>query len=570
MRFGGILSGVKVRNKIFFLTIAGIFVFILFSLGGLIVGKSEIRALERMYANDVVPLENLRKIQLAFREIESGMGRAMAGTIKGTEEVKHLKASAKEIDTLWGQTSPRLLAETLSDEKEKFTKGYKGFNGMVNAIESAYLKLSRDNDIEPIKNAYNEWLKFKPIAIQSTDRMAVAQGDVLRHCFTKRIKLINKIRIAAVSGAVIMTVWFIVFTLLIVRSINKPIETIVQAAREVGSGDLTCTINLDRSDEMGVMASELNAMIIKLNKTFRIIADEAENLFQHAEGLSGVSDLLVSGAEDERMQVNTVSVSAEQMSSAITDVGKTTSEAEKMTEASYDAARDGSDIVEETKSSIAELSDSVAGASEAIGNLGDSSNRVGEIVSVIKGIADQTNLLALNAAIESARAGEQGRGFAVVADEVRKLAERTTEATGEVTDIIQTIQAETKSVISRLEKGKLITESAISKAEQAGESHNSIVNSCGNVLGMVQTIASATEEQSVASRQVSDSMGNIAGVINQTVMLSENIRSVASELTSVASQMRNQIESFKTQPEETEMAESVRLDVPGVNETTVS
>jgi methyl-accepting chemotaxis protein len=570
MRFRGIFSGVKIRNKIFFLTIAGILVFILFSLGAYIVGKSEIRALERMYASDVVPLDNLRKIQLAFREIESEMERAMAGTIDGTEAVTHLKASAKEIDALWDKTSPRLSAETLSDEKEKFINGYKGFNGMVNEIESAYLKLSRDNYIEPIKNAYNEWLKFKPLAIQSTDRMVVAQGEALRHCFTKRTELINKVRIAAVSGAVIMTVWFIVFTLLIVRSINKPIETIVQAAREVGSGDLTCTINLDRSDEMGVMASELNAMIVRLNKTFRIIANESESLFQHAEGLSGVSDLLVSGAEAERMQVNTVAVSAEQMSSAIIDVSKNTSEAEKMTEESYDTARNGSDIVRETKSSIKKLSDSVAGASEAIENLGESSNKVGEIVSVIKGIADQTNLLALNAAIESARAGEQGRGFAVVADEVRKLAERTTEATGEVTGIIQTIQAETKSVISRLEKGKLITESAISKAEQAGESHNSIVKSCGNVLGMVQTIASATEEQSVASKQVSDSMGNIVGVINQTLMLSENINSVSAELTSVASQMRNQIESFKTQPNEIETVEPVRTATSGVDEAAAS
>jgi methyl-accepting chemotaxis protein len=570
MRFGGILSGVKIRNKIFFLTIAGILVFILFSLGAFIIGKNEIRALERMYANDLIPLDNLRKIQLAFREIESGMVRVLAGTIDGTGEVKHLKASAKKINTLWDKTSPLLSAETMSDEKEKFTKGYKSFNGLVNAIESAYLKVSRDNDIEPLKNTYNEWLQYKPLAIRSTDRMAAAQGEVLRHCFTKRMELINTVRFVAVSGAVIMTVWFIVFTLLIVRSINKPISTVVQAAKEVGSGDLTCTINLDRSDEMGVMASELNAMIDRLNKTFRIIADEAESLFQHAEGLSGVSDLLVSGAEDERMQVNTVAVSAEQMSSAIIDVGKNTSEAEKMTEASYDTARKGGEIVEETKLIITELSDSVSGASEAIGNLGESSNRVGEIVSVIKGIADQTNLLALNAAIESARAGEQGRGFAVVADEVRKLAERTTEATGEVTDIIQTIQAETKSVISRLEKGKSITESAISKAEQAGKSHDSIVNSCGNVLGMVQTIASATEEQSVTSRQVSDSMGNIAGVINQTVMLSENIKSVAAELTSVASQMRKQIENFKTQPNETAALETAHIKTSGVDEIAAS
>jgi methyl-accepting chemotaxis protein len=567
MKFWGVLSGITIRGKILFLTFGGIAIFVSLSIGANVIGKSEIHHLEQMYVKNLTNLDSLKKIQLIFREVEFRMAASSAGMIPAGESIVHLGQAIKNIDKLWRRAQSSVHSEEFFREHEKFATAYKNFKKMRGPLEEAYRKISDDNDTGPMEAAYREWRTYRVSIFKSIDTMVEIQSELLRKRYLERVTLINRVRILSTAGNGIMTLIFIILTFLIFKSISRPIDTVIKMAKEVAGGDFTCTVDLDTKDEMGVMASEMNTMIDKLNSAFRIITDEVESLFQHAEGLSGVSDLLVAGAEAERMQVNNVAASAEQMSNAITEVGKNTSEAELMTEGSYETARKGSDIVGETKLSIAELSESVAGASEAIGNLGESSNRVGEIVSVIKDIADQTNLLALNAAIESARAGEQGRGFAVVADEVRKLSERTTQATGEVTDIIQAIQAETKSVISSLEKGKLITESAIARAEQTGESHDSIVKSCRNVLEMVQSIASSTEEQSVASKQVSESMSNIVGVINQTVMLSENIKSVSQELTAVASQLRNQIDGFKTRPNETEPLKAVRIETSVAHET---
>lgn len=567
MKFRRILSGITIRGKILFLTFGGIAIFVSLSIGANVIGKSEIHHLEQMYVKNLTNLDSLKKIQLIFREVEFRMAASSAGMIPAGESIVHLGQAIKNIDKLWQRAQSSVHSEEFFREHKRFETAYKNFRKMRGPLEEAYRKISDDNDTGPMEAAYREWRTYRVSIFKSIDTMVEIQSKLLRKRHLERVTLINRVRILSTVGNGIMTLIFIILTFLIFKSISRPIDTVIKMAKEVAGGDFTCTVDLDTKDEMGVMASEMNTMIDKLNSAFRIITDEVESLFQHAEGLSGVSDLLVAGAEAERMQVNNVAASAEQMSNAITEVGKNTSEAELMTEGSYETARKGSDIVGETKLSIAELSESVAGASEAIGNLGESSNRVGEIVSVIKDIADQTNLLALNAAIESARAGEQGRGFAVVADEVRKLSERTTQATGEVTDIIQAIQAETKSVISSLEKGKLITESAITKAEQTGESHDSIVKSCRNVLEMVQSIASSTEEQSVASKQVSESMSNIVGVINQTVMLSENIKSVSQELTAVASQLRNQIEDFKTRPNESEPLKAVRIETSVAHET---
>jgi methyl-accepting chemotaxis protein len=194
---------------------------------------------------------------------------------------------------------------------------------------------------------------------------------------------------------------------------------------------------------------------------------------------------------------------------------------------------------------VREIATTVDDLAKLMMSLGDGSKQIGEIVSVIKDIADQTNLLALNAAIEAARAGEQGRGFAVVADEVRKLAEKTAHSTSEIGNMIKAIQDETDKAVVSMEEGTKKVAVGVDLANQAGDSLHKIVESVQNLQGMVQQIASATDEMSTVSEQISNDIEVIADVSKETSASSTQISQEAVNLSKLSIDLKNEAGHFR-------------------------
>jgi methyl-accepting chemotaxis protein len=547
IKIGTLLSNIKIKYKILFLTIAGISLFITFSVGTVLMGKKQISTLENIYVKKVSPLDKMRKIQLIFRETEFRIAGVMSDMVTGTAAVNHLKESIKEVEALWEETAPALTTEILIKEKEKFEKGFTGFKGLANQIEAAYMKVFYDGETDLMEEVYDEWLEYKPLIFKSIDRMVEIQESSVKNFYLKRKALIDKINFIIVTGSISAISLFIFTTLLLIRSINKSIGTVVESAKEVAKGDLTHIVNLNTKDEMGIMAAEINSMLERLNNVFIAITNEAERIYTHAESLSDVAEFLLNGTNEQKMQVEQVATSTNEMTQTVTEMSRNAADASEVTKRSFDAATQGRNVSEQTKESINRLVASVTEASEAIAGLGKSADEIGEIISVIKDIADQTNLLALNAAIEAARAGEQGRGFAVVADEVRKLAERTAKATEEIAVKIKANQEETEKVILSMQQGREVADEAISTTSDAGEALMKILESSEDAMDKVHRIAAATEEQSAAAEEVSRTMEHTVGAINNTFVLAENVKSVADELVSVATVLKTQIDGFKTQ-----------------------
>jgi methyl-accepting chemotaxis protein len=177
--------------------------------------------------------------------------------------------------------------------------------------------------------------------------------------------------------------------------------------------------------------------------------------------------------------------------------------------------------------------------------LGKRSDETGTIIGTIEDIADQTNLLALNAAIEAARAGEQGRGFAVVADEVRALAERTTRATKEIASMIKSIQQGTNAAVSQMENGVNEVNAGIGEAARSGSALKDIIEHINTITLQVNQIATAAEEQSATTQEISGNIQMITEIIQNTANGAVQSASAAHNLSGLADELQNLVGRFR-------------------------
>jgi len=233
------------------------------------------------------------------------------------------------------------------------------------------------------------------------------------------------------------------------------------------------------------------------------------------------------------------------MSSTVTQVSDNSRQASENAKEAGDLARNGGVVVADTVKVIQGVADATRDTSAKIEELGRSSDQIGQIIGVIDDIADQTNLLALNAAIEAARAGEQGRGFAVVADEVRKLAERTTQSTKEIAQMIKTIQEETKKAVSAMTAGTDKVDAGVESAREAGAALEKIIHSADGVQDMVTNIATAATEQASATEQVNSNMEQIAKMVHQSSIGAQESARACQDLSNLALDLQQLVGRFK-------------------------
>lgn len=258
--------------------------------------------------------------------------------------------------------------------------------------------------------------------------------------------------------------------------------------------------------------------------------DTARGLKAISEELKLSSKQSLQGLQEENAQLEQLSSAITEMSATIDEVSQSTLGAYEQVNKVHETCHDTISIVDSTQTTIQTLADEVSDAASKAENLTGDVNNIGSIMEEIKGIADQTNLLALNAAIEAARAGEQGRGFAVVAAEVRTLANRTQDATENIQSSVLNLQSSlqlwsTVMLENKENADKCTIESA--KVRVAMDNVNEMMNNLGDVTSQ---IASSTEQQSVVSQQITESVHTISEISNQNTLIAEKVDSSGQEV----------------------------------------
>jgi|WetSurMetagenome_2_1015567.scaffolds.fasta_scaffold00031_75 methyl-accepting chemotaxis protein len=335
------------------------------------------------------------------------------------------------------------------------------------------------------------------------------------------------------------------FSQIVIRKILQPLRDTAALTARIAEGDLSVRIESGGNDEIGQVLNSMERMVSNLKQLMGDIKSSADEIASEARQLKSSSDKISVNINAETAQTNQIATSAEQMSQTVIDIAKNTSNIAVSSSEAAKTARNGEEVVNRSINETQKIAAAVSESSGMMIVLGEKSKEIGAIVEVINDIADQTNLLALNAAIEAARAGEQGRGFAVVADEVRKLAERTAKSTAQISEMIGAIQAEIDKAVNSMQGASRRVETGVTLSQEAGTALSAIVHNVNDLQGMVQQIASATEEMSSVSEHISGDIHSIAGGTRGVSTDVTNIVQATSDMEQLATKLQGFVAKFR-------------------------
>ena len=324
-------------------------------------------------------------------------------------------------------------------------------------------------------------------------------------------------------------------------------EAILHLLDEMGDladGDLTVTAQVSENIT-GAIADSINYTIASLRDLVSEIIKATKQVTTATEQAQVTSVSLLSAAEQQSSQIVETTDAVNNMTRSILQVSSNASQASEVAQRSIQVATQGSQAVQNTISGMNEIRTQIQETSKRIKRLGESSQEISEIVELISDITEQTNILALNAAIQAASAGEAGRGFTVVAEEVQRLAERSSEATKQISAIVKTIQTDTNSAVVAMEKS---TEGVVEGArlsDAAGRALTEIETVSNDLARLIRSISSATVAQTEVAAVVTRNMQEIQNITLQTTDGTKLTAESVGQLNRLAEDLRDSVAGFK-------------------------
>ena len=334
---------------------------------------------------------------------------------------------------------------------------------------------------------------------------------------------------------------------LLIPVLMSPLTTMGRAMRDIaeGEGDLTRRLTVQNKDEFGELATSFNRFVERIHASISEVSSATRLVHDLSEKVVSASNASISGSEEQSMRTNSVAAAINELGAATQEIARNAADASQHASGASEQAHGGREVVEEAISAMTALSQRISESCAQIETLNASTDEIGKILDVIKGISQQTNLLALNAAIEAARAGEAGRGFAVVADEVRNLAHRTQESAEEIHRMITSLQVGSREAVHTMNTSQVSSEQTVQVANQAGERLASVTQRIGEIDGMNQSVATATEEQTAVVESLNLDITQINALNQQGVEnLNETLRH-CDQLAQQAGRLKQLVGSFR-------------------------
>jgi methyl-accepting chemotaxis protein len=367
----------------------------------------------------------------------------------------------------------------------------------VNLLHSPEYHIEKAKIVGPIDHFFNELehrTKQQFVDATSAVNTIVVIGNVL----------LVVMLLVAIAGYLIVT-----------KKITMPIINMAkQLKRSDETSDLSIRMEKTDNNEIGLIGDGINKLLDNYSSTITKINTVNTSIASTFGAINEISNENVDMSIQQLTELEMAATAMEEMTMALTSVAESTCSAENHAANTESEASKGNEIFQSAAIEFSALEQEFSDTSQAINELATETNKVGNVLDVIKAIAEQTNLLALNAAIEAARAGEAGRGFAVVADEVRSLAQRTQESTIEIEEMILNLQQQANQAASTISISAEKMSSTSKNISNVNHALITIKEAATDIHHINTTIASATEEQSAVSSEISCNLVNIRDISN--------------------------------------------------------
>ncbi len=351
--------------------------------------------------------------------------------------------------------------------------------------------------------------------------------------------------------AIIVGVLVLIFGLIAAafsKVIVKPIGQVSTGQQSIaqGEGDLRHELHVQGKDETAELAGWFNKFLAAIRQLIQHIGAASANLQNASKVNSEVAHNMNEAAGRQREAVELVSTAFNEMVATANEVARSCSGAAESAENGHRRVAEGKQQIEVTTDNVNRLGRRLTESSQAMVELEAGSRSINQILGTIRAIAEQTNLLALNAAIEAARAGDQGRGFAVVADEVRALAKRTSDSTGEIEQLLGTLENKTQEVTQKMGSCLDLSRASVSSIESARDSFEGIQLSVNEIRDQNLQISAAAEEQHSVAEEINCHIQQIYDEARLVESLANSAQDDSGRLSDLSDELNGLVGRFKS------------------------
>ncbi len=481
-----------------------------------------LQALEGMYAQGLQQGQALRNMVFdpANPKAKKNLNDSMTAFDEQLSLAKRIAGDDTRLVTLAGDITGmqerrnRIIEKVLSETTAHGTAA--GVN-VLNQEETPAWREIRQQLLDALKERRNQSITLRQDMLTSTEKF-------------------SRIVYGLIAVSIIFGLFFAArLTRGLCNQLGGEPEMVVTKVKNLANGDFSDTDQAS-CDEHSIL-SAVQKMRGRLSQMVKDILITSDKILLASERMSDDANNILQQTLQQEEATASISSAITELSTSIDQVAAHGEDAYGVVRKSCEQSGIGADIVNQVINEIRTISTSVENSSAIMRDLDKQSNKIAAIVNTIQKIADQTNLLALNAAIEAARAGEQGRGFAVVADEVRKLAERTTQATHEIAQVISATHLGIQQATISLASGVRLTAQGVTLGNEAGTAIEEITTNSKRVEQIVGEIAAALTQQSAATNEISEKAAQIAAftvktetTIKQTVLSVADLRKLAVDL----------------------------------------